>query len=77
MDMAPSNNTTIDSNTPLMTTPTSPIMEHHVEMSQSEGSSMATVKELLEDQQIQPSMMQSALTAITSLFTPSKATQSC
>ena len=28
----PSNSTTIDSNTPLMTTPTSPIMEHHVEI---------------------------------------------
>ena len=72
----PSNSTTIDSSTPLMTTPTSLIMGHHVEMSQSEGSSMATVKELLEDYQIQPSMMQSALNAITSLFIPSKTTQS-
>ena len=26
----PTNSTTIDSNTPLMTTPTSPIVEHHV-----------------------------------------------
>ena len=72
----PSNSTTIDSNTPLMTTSTSPIMEQHVEMSQLEGSSMATVKELLEDPQIQPSMMQSVLNSITSLFTPSKTTQS-
>ena len=45
----PSNSTTIDSNTSLMTTPTSPIKEHHVEMSQPEGSRMVTVKELLED----------------------------
>ena len=58
-----------------MTTPSSPIIDHHVEMSQPEGSSMATVKELLEDPQIQPSMMQSALSAITSLFTPNKTTQ--
>ena len=60
---------------PLMTTPTSPIMEHHLEMSQSEGSSMVTVKELLGDPQIQHGMMQSALNAIASLFTPSKTTQ--
>ena len=33
----PTNSTTIDTNAPLMTTPTSPIMEHHVEMSQPEG----------------------------------------
>ena len=59
-----------------MTTPTSPIMEHHVEMSQPEGSSIVTVKELLEDPQIEPGMMQSALSVITSLFTPSKTTQS-
>ena len=76
MDMVPSNSTTIDSNTPLMITPTSPIMEHHVEMSQPEGSSIATVKELLEDPQIQPGMMGSALSAITFLFTSNKKTQS-
>ena len=51
-------------------------MEHHVEMSQLEGSSLVTVKELLEDPQIQPGMMQSALNAVTSLFTPSKTDQS-
>ena len=71
-----SNNTTNGSNTPLMTTPTSPIMEHHVEISQLEGFSMVTVKELLEDLQIQPSMMQFALNAISFLFTASKTTQS-
>ena len=49
----PTNSTTIDSNTLLMTTPTSPIMEHQVEVSQPEGSSMVTVKELLEDPHIQ------------------------
>ena len=38
------NSTTIDSNTPLMTTPTRPIMEHHVEVSQLEVSSMTMVK---------------------------------
>ena len=71
----PTNSTTIDSNTPLMTTPTSPIMEHHVEVSQPESSSMAMVKELLEEPHIQPSMRQSALHAVTSLFTPNKPTQ--
>ena len=33
---------------------------------------MATVKDLLEDPQIQPGMIQLALSAVTSLFTPSK-----
>ena len=33
------------------------------------------VKELLEDPHIQPGMMQSALSAVTSLFTLSKSTQ--
>ena len=37
---------------------------------------METVKELLEDPKIQPGMMQSALNAVTSLFTPSKTIQS-
>ena len=69
------NSTTIDSNTPLMSTLTSPIMEHHIEVSQPEGSSMVTVKELLEDPHIQSGMMQSALSAVTSFFTPNKATQ--
>ena len=69
-------NSTIDANAPLMTTPTSPIMEHHVEVSQLEGSSMAMVKELLEDPHIQPGMMRSALSAVTSLFTPNKLTPS-
>ena len=72
----PTNSTTIDSNTPLMTTPTSPIIEHHVEVSQLEGSSMAMVKELLEDPHIQPRMMQSTLSAVTSLFTLNNQTQS-
>ena len=58
-----------------MTTPTSPIMEHHVEVSQLDGSSMAMVKELLEDHHIQPDMMWSALSAVASLFTPYKTTQ--
>ena len=47
-----------------MTMPTSPIMEHHVEISQLEGSTIVTVHEL------QPSMMQSALNAIIFIFTP-------
>ena len=47
-------------------------MEHHVEVGYPEGSSMATVKVLLEDPQIQPGMMQSALSVVTSPFTPSK-----
>ena len=37
---------------------------------------MEMVKELLEDPKIQPGMMQSALNAIISLFTPSKTVQS-
>ena len=69
------NSTTIDSNTPLMTTPTGPTMEHHVEVNQPEWSSMATIKELLEDSHIQPRMIQSALVAVTSLFTPNKSIQ--
>ena len=58
-----------------MTTPTSPIMEHHVEVSQLEGSSMAMIKESLEDLHVQPGMMQSALGAVTLCFTPNKSTQ--
>ena len=33
---------------------------------------MATVKDFLEEPQIQPGMMQSMLSVVTSLFTPSK-----
>ena len=66
------NSTTIDANAPILTTPTSPIMEHHVEVSHPEGSHMATVKDLLEDPQIQPGMMQSTLSVVTSPFIPSK-----
>ena len=65
----------IGPNTPLMTTPTSPIVDHHVEVNQPEGSSMATIKDLLEDPHIHHGMMQSALSAVTSLFTPNKSTQ--
>ena len=39
----PSNSTTINSNTHPMITPTGPIMKHHVEMNQSEGSTMEMV----------------------------------
>ena len=48
------NSTAIDPNTPLLPTPTSPIMDHHVEVNQPEGSSMATVKDLLEDPTFNP-----------------------
>ena len=68
--MAQTNNTDIDPNTPLLTTPTSHIMEYHFEVNQPEGSSLVTVKDLLEDPHIQPGMMQSAMSAVTSLFTP-------
>ena len=61
----PTSSTTIDSNTPIMTTPTSAIMEHHVEVSQPKGSRMAMVKELSEDPHIQPGMVQSALCVVT------------
>ena len=50
-------------------------MDHQVEVNQPEGSSMAMVKDLLEDPHIQPRMMQSALSAVTSLFTPNRPTQ--
>ena len=68
----PTNSTTIDAKVPILTTPTSPIMECHDEVRHPESSSIATVKDLLEDPQIQPGMMQSALSTVTSLFTPSK-----
>ena len=45
----PTNITTIDANMPVMMTPTSPIMEHHVEVRHLEGSSIVTVKELLDN----------------------------
>ena len=57
MDMAPPIVPQLTPNTPLMTTPTGTIMEHHVEVSQPEGSIMVMVKELLEDSHFQPSMM--------------------
>ena len=68
----PTNSTTIDAKGPVLMTLTSSIMEHHVEVSHQEGSSMATLKDLLEDPQIPPGMMQLALSVVTSLFTPSK-----
>ena len=71
----PSNSTAKDQDTTPMTTPLSPIMEHHVNMNQSEGSGMEAVKELLEDPKIKPSMMQSALNTVTSLFNLSKTVQ--
>ena len=40
----PTKSTAIDPNTPLMTTPTSPIMDHCVEVNQPEGSSMVMSK---------------------------------
>ena len=70
----PTNSTTIDAKVPILTTPTSPIMEHHDEVRLPEGSSIATVKDLLEDPHIQPGMMRSELNVVTSLFTPSKVT---
>ena len=71
----PTNSATIDSNTSPMTTPTSSIMDHHVEVNQQERSSMVMVKKLLEDPHIQCGMMQLALSAVTLLFIPSKSTQ--
>ena len=60
LDHGPTNSTAIVPNTSLMTTPTSPIMDHHVEVNQPEGPSMMTVKDLLEDPHIQLGTMQSA-----------------
>ena len=50
----PSISTSIDPNMSPVTTPTSPIVEHQVDMSQSEGSSIEMVKELLEDPRYNP-----------------------
>ena len=47
-------------------------MECHVEVRYQESSSIAMVKDLLEDPHVQPGMMQSLLSAVISLFTPSK-----
>ena len=47
-------------------------MECHDEMRHPESSSIAMVKDLLEDPHIQPGMMQSMFSMVTSLFTPSK-----
>ena len=68
----PTNNPSIDANMPILMTTTSPIMECHVEISHPEGSSMNTVKDLLEDPKIPPGMMQSTLSVVTSLFMSSK-----
>ena len=53
----PTNSTATDPNTPLLTTPASPIMDHHVEVNQPQRSSLVMVKDLLEDPHIQPRMM--------------------
>ena len=53
----PTNSTTIDAKVPILTTPTSPIMECHDEERHPESSSIATVKDLLEDPHIQLGMM--------------------
>ena len=68
----PMNSISINANAPILMTPTSPIMGCHVEVNHSEGSSMTTVKDWLEDPQIQPGMMWSVLSTVTSLFTPNK-----
>ena len=68
----PTNSTTIDAKVPILTTPTRPIMKHHDEVRHPESSSIATVKDLLEDPQIQLGMMQSTLSPVPSIFTPSK-----
>ena len=70
----PANSTTIGAKVPILTIPTSPIMECHDEVRYPEGSSIAMVKDLLEDPHIQPGMMRSKLSTVTSLFTPSKVT---
>ena len=66
------NSTTINSNVSVLMTPTSAIMDHDVKARHPEGDSMTMAKELLEYPQIQPGMMQSMLSTVTSLFTPSK-----
>ena len=57
----PTNSTTVDAKVPILTTPTSPIMECHDEVRHPEGSSIATVKDLLEDTHIQPGVIQSTV----------------
>ena len=53
----PTNRTAIDHKTPLMTTPTSPIIDHYVEVNQPEGSSMVMVKDLFKNHHIPPRMI--------------------
>ena len=53
----PTNSTNMDAKVPILTTPTSPIMECHDEVRHQESSSIPTVKDLLEDPHIQPGMM--------------------
>ena len=53
----PTNSTTINSNVPILTTLTSPIIDHDIEVRHLDSASMTTVKELLEDPQIQLGMM--------------------
>ena len=67
----PTKSMTINLNAPILRTLTSPIMDHDVEARHPEGASMTMVRELLEDPQMQLGMMQSTLSAVTSLFTPS------
>ena len=73
----PTNSTTLDANAPIMTIPTSPIMEHHVEVRPPRGVlALSQSRNLLEDPHIQPGMMWSALGVVASLFTPNKLTLS-
>ena len=53
---------------------TSPIIEHHVDMSQSESSndSEDTLKDILADPKIAPGMMQFALNVVSSLLSPKR-----
>ena len=55
--MGLTNTITIEAKVPILTAPTSPIVGHHDEVRHLEGARIATVKDLLEDPQIQPGMM--------------------
>ena len=47
--MGLTNTTTVEAKVPILTTPSSPFVEHHDEVRHLEGARIATVKDLLED----------------------------
>ena len=59
-----------------MSNPTSPIVEHHIDMDTSADPALTTVKELYKDQNIPSGFVTRALSAAVSFLSPSKTVQS-